>query len=161
MANNDFNDWKTFAKGDWRELVGYVLRTHGSLAWTDVQKQFAKRMNVGSTALEVLTNYGTGKIASMASSPISTALDVSQLFSRAAGSVFIAGANTFYNRTRYNPHSLSKQAIFSSEWEYSNSQVPDYVDFMLYWYPKDRKEGYRGFRYGCNAAQGAPMLPKR
>lgn len=154
-----FEDWKNFACTDWSELQRYVLREYGSEAWTAVQNQFAKRMNISQNVLDQLSAFAVGKVQDKALGAFSTMLSIADCFAKIAGFIYIASANQCVGRVRANPHFLLIQGIFSSAWTLDESQVEPYVDFMLYWYPKDRDAGFRGFRYG-RPTDTAP-LPKR
>lgn len=162
MAEIDKN-WIEWAEGDWLEMLRYINRTYGSIAVNDLKDEFAKQMSVSQNAIDLLTNFAVGKVVGAASSTVSMALDVADLFAKVGGKLFYdVNINT---RTRQNPHNMWHQGIFSSTWDYSKSNMPDYVKFMLYCYPKDRDAGYRGFRYGAEQSRGgnppvAGALPK-
>ena len=152
-------DWEEFAKGDWAELLTHIHTTYASTAKRDLIDEFAKQAHIEKHALDILTNIAAGKAVGIVSAPASLTLDCLDLFTQSAGLIWYWSNPNTSARTRLNPHNMWKQEFFSDKWYYSSASLKDYVKFMLYCYPDDRKNGYRGFRFGSIKGQEGVLTP--
>ena len=158
MSNRTEN-WKDFAKGDWAEFVNFCKRQYPEVPFHEIQKEFAKQMSVTEQTLGIVTNCAAGKLTEAAlGGALANVISFADVMARLAGIGFVASQNIIEGRrTRNNRHVILKQEIFGSDWYLYKSGLTDYTQYILYWYPRDRKAGYRGFRYGG----GNSTLPKK
>lgn len=151
--------WKEWAKTDWLEFLQYLTRTYGAAAVNDAQDEFAKQMGISGHALDILTNIAVGKVGGIISAPASMTMDVLDLFTKVAGLIFYNGAQSLVPATRANPHNLWTSSWSGGDWYYEKGDMPLYVQYIIYCYPKNRKLGYRGFRYGAEQPKRQGQMP--
>lgn len=143
-----FDNWKDWAKTDWKEFSVFFVRKHGVEAFNKAQAEFASQMKVSTHFLGQLTDFATGKLAERASGTLAGALSIGDILAKLAGLGYVSAYNEIQGRTRDNPIKLIQTYVFSDEYGFNEGQLKDYVQFILYWYPKDIQAGFYGFRYG-------------
>ena len=148
-VKNAFSNWQEWAATDWREFCVFFVRKWGVEAFSKAEAEFAKQMNVGTHIFAQLTDIGVGKLMEKGvSSTLSSALSVGDILARLGGIGYVAAWNELQGRTRENPIKCIKTSVFSDAYTFNEDQLKDYVQFILYWYPKDLEAGFYGFRYG-------------
>ncbi|MCW5959323.1 MAG: hypothetical protein KIS76_04120 [Pyrinomonadaceae bacterium] len=144
-----FGNWQEWAKTDWKEFSVFFVRKWGVAAFSKAEAEFAKQMSVSQHFLAQLTDIGVGKLMEKGlSAGFATAFSIGDILSRLGGIGYVAAWNQLQGRTRENPIKCIKTSVFSDEYTFNEDQLKDYVQFILYWYPKDLQAGFYGFRYG-------------
>jgi len=144
-----FKDWQEWARTDWREFAVYFCKEWGVEAFAKAEAEFAKQMNLSSQFFGQLTDIGVGKLMEAGvGSVLSNVFSIADILSKLAGIGYVASWNMLQGRTRENPIKLIGTSMFSDEYTFDEDKLKDYVQFILYWYPRDLQAGYFGFRYG-------------
>lgn len=156
-----FKNWQDWATTDWREFSYFFVKKHGVEAFNKASAEFAKQMQVSTHAMLEITNIALGKgIEYGVSSSLSSILSIADILSRLAGIGYYK-VSQIKDNTRYNPHTLVQTSVWSDDYTFKESELPDYVKYILYCYPKDLDNGWYGFRYGSESpTQGCSMLRK-
>ena len=159
--SSDFDNWKQFAGKDYRQLCGYVTRKWDTRAWTDVHNEFCSSLHLPGQVKSFLWDQTLGKAVGAIGGGPAAVLGYADFISKMAGAGYIAGFDFIHGNskpTRQNPISLTGVSLWSGKYHYEPSYVKNYVAFMLYYYPRDRDRGYRGFRWGDTSNKNP--LPK-
>jgi hypothetical protein len=142
-----FSNWKEWAKTDWREFSYFFHRKWGVEAFLKAEEEFANQLNLSTHVLSQLTEIGVGKLMEKGvSSSLSNIVSIGDTLSKLAGFGYVAAWNSIQGRTRENP--IKCIDALSDGMTFDEDQLKDYVQFILYWYPKDLAAGFYGFRYG-------------
>jgi hypothetical protein len=152
MANDvskAFKDWKEWAKTDWKEFSVFFVRKWGIEAFLKVEAEFASQMSVSTHCISQLTDFATGKLMEKAASAsIANVFSIGDFLAKVVGFGYVTAWDSIQGKTRENPIKCIGTSVFSDEYTFNEDQLKDYVQFILYWYPKDVKAGFYGFRYG-------------
>lgn len=152
--NEVFDSWKDWARKDWREFCIFFNRRYGVTAFQKAELEFSKQMQISYHGIQELTSMAIGKgIEYGISASVGNILSISDFMSKIAGFGFYVGKRN-QDYSRYNPHTLVGTSVWSDEYTFKESALQDYIKYILYCYPKDLDEGYRGFRYGAESDKG-------
>jgi len=144
-----FKDWEDWASTDWREFAVFFSKKWGVEAFSKAEAEFANQMNVSSQFFAQLTDFGVGKLMEAGvGGMLANVFSIGDILSKLAGIGYVASWNMLQGRTRENPIKLIGTSMFSDEYTFDESKLKDYVQFILYWYPRDLQSGFFGFRYG-------------
>jgi len=144
-----FKDWQEWATTDWREFAVFFCKKWGVEAFSKAEAEFAKQMSVSSQFMGQLTDIGVGKLMEAGvGGMLANVFSIGDVLSKLAGISYVASWNMIQGRTRENPIKLIGTSVFSDEYTFDEGKLKDYVQFILYWYPRDLQSGFFGFRYG-------------
>ncbi|HMM79305.1 MAG TPA: hypothetical protein PKC65_04710 [Pyrinomonadaceae bacterium] len=144
-----FKDWQDWASTDWREFAIFFSKKWGVEAFSKAEAEFASQMSLSGQFFGQLTDIGVGKLMEAGvGGVLATAFSIGDILSKLAGIGYVASWNMLQGRTRENPIKLIGTSVFSDEYTFDESKLKDYVQFILYWYPRDLQSGFFGFRYG-------------
>jgi hypothetical protein len=144
-----FSNWQEWASTDWKEFSVFFVRKWGVEAFSKAEAEFAKQMKVSTHIFAQLTDIGVGKLMEKGvSAGLSAAFSLGDILAKLGGIGYVAGWNELQGRTRENPIKCIKTSVWTDEYTFNEDQLKDYVQFILYWYPKDIQAGFYGFRYG-------------
>lgn len=157
--NEAFKNWEEWAKNDWKEFRTFFIAKYNKVHFSEIEKVFANEMKISHQAFAIMTDIAAGKVVEKAATAtLGSILSFAEIISAIAGYGYWGfSRNTFHNRV--NPH-IPDEDDFDQPW-YWRTDLPNYVKYILYCYPKDLDEGWYGFRYGVHKGELEPRLLRK